>query len=183
MKLRHIISLVAIITAFGGGKYYDKIKPAIEKFISGYSSIQEEASTGAIAVTLSKVSDGDSFVAWLDGYDDEQRVRLYGVDAPELNQPYGRNAKEALEDLLRGREISLQIYDIDQYDRKVVVLMADDVNVNLALLESGNTWYYGYHCKEDFCRDWEKAAQKAKSEHKGLWNTPKPVAPWEFRAR
>ncbi|WP_082182049.1 thermonuclease family protein [Aestuariivita boseongensis] len=47
------------------------------------------------------------------------QIRLFGVDAPELNHPYGKKAKWALHELCKGQEVSAEITDVDEYGRTV----------------------------------------------------------------
>ena len=69
------------------------------------------------------------------------QIRLFGVDAPELNHPYGKKAKWALHNLCKGREISAEITDVDDYGRTVARcllpdgrdLSAEMVRIGLAL--------------------------------------------------
>ncbi|MBO9449499.1 thermonuclease family protein [Tropicibacter sp. R16_0] len=47
------------------------------------------------------------------------QIRLFGIDAPELNHPYGVKAKWALHKLCKGQEIRAEIVDVDDYERTV----------------------------------------------------------------
>lgn len=47
------------------------------------------------------------------------QIRLYGVDAPEMNHPYGKRAKWALVALCKGQIIRAEITDKDAYGRTV----------------------------------------------------------------
>jgi len=47
------------------------------------------------------------------------QIRLFGVDAPELNHPYGQKAKWALVALCKGREIKADVTAVDDYGRTV----------------------------------------------------------------
>jgi hypothetical protein len=42
-----------------------------------------------------------------------------GVDAPEINQPYGQQAQVVLLDLVKGHSLQLFVYNNDQYGRIV----------------------------------------------------------------
>ncbi|ECL3871804.1 thermonuclease, partial [Campylobacter upsaliensis] len=50
------------------------------------------------------------------------KIRLYGIDAPELKQAYGKEAKEFLSALVLKQEVSLIIENKDKYDRFVGTL-------------------------------------------------------------
>ncbi len=47
------------------------------------------------------------------------QIRLFGVDAPELNHPYGKKAKWALVSLCKGRLIRAEITETDAHGRTV----------------------------------------------------------------
>jgi endonuclease YncB( thermonuclease family) len=47
------------------------------------------------------------------------QIRLFGVDAPELNHPHGKNAKWALHRLCKGHTVRAEITDVDDYGRTV----------------------------------------------------------------
>jgi len=63
------------------------------------------------------VHDGDSFKLKVE----EQiiKVRIYGIDSPENKQPYGKEAGEALRNLINGKEVRLCIVEKDRYGRTV----------------------------------------------------------------
>jgi endonuclease YncB( thermonuclease family) len=65
---------------------------------------------------VSWVSDGDTvWVAPLQG--DARKVRLLGIDAPEICQPHGPQAKAALETLVLGKVVTVQGRQVDDYGR------------------------------------------------------------------
>lgn len=59
------------------------------------------------------VIDGDSVVIR------KTQVRLFGVDAPEMNHPYGKKAKWALVSLCKGQTVRAEVTEIDAYGRTV----------------------------------------------------------------
>ena len=75
-------------------------------------------------VRVVSVQDGDSLQAVAVNRSDKRiRVRLYGIDAPEHDQDYGREARERLSSLVRGRnDLTLEYKDTDHYGRLVGVL-------------------------------------------------------------
>lgn len=66
------------------------------------------------------VVDGDSLVIR------NTQIRLFGVDAPELNHPYGKKAKWALHALCKGRQVRAEITQQDIHGRTVAKCYLDD---------------------------------------------------------
>ncbi len=62
------------------------------------------------------VSDGDT--VWVqDNVGATHKVRLLGIDAPEICQDHGHAAKEALQQLLMGHHVTVQGQQLDDYGR------------------------------------------------------------------
>lgn len=64
--------------------------------------------------------DGDTIVL------QKTQIRLFGVDAPELEHPYGQKAKWALVALCKGKTITANVTDIDNHGRTVAQCYLDD---------------------------------------------------------
>ena len=126
-----------------------------------------------------KVSDGDSFM--IKSYGKKIRVRMYGIDAPELKQRYGKEAKKYLEDLILGKKVELKVLYEDRYKRKIARVYCDDREINLEMLRSGNVWFYEYHAKNE--KEYRKVYEEAKKEKRGLWKDKNPENPRDFRLR
>jgi endonuclease YncB( thermonuclease family) len=75
---------------------------------------------GSKCVGPAYVIDGDSLV--IKG----TQVRLFGVDAPEINHPYGKKAKWALVRLCKGQEIRAELIAVDAHDRTVAKCFLPD---------------------------------------------------------
>jgi len=56
----------------------------------------------------------------------KQKIRLAGIDAPELNKPYGKKAKWALVELCKGQNITAKLTGETSYDRVVAKCFLDD---------------------------------------------------------
>lgn len=126
-----------------------------------------------------KVSDGDSFM--IKSYGKKIRVRMYGIDAPELKQRYGKEAKKYLEELILGKRVELKVLYEDRYKRKIARVYYDDKEINLEMLRSGNAWFYEYHAKKE--KEYRRAYEKARRERIGLWRDKNPQNPREFRLK
>ncbi|MBU2359924.1 MAG: thermonuclease family protein [Alphaproteobacteria bacterium] len=46
-------------------------------------------------------------------------IRLFGIDAPELNHPYGKISKSAMVRLCKGQTVKAEIFSADVHGRKV----------------------------------------------------------------
>ena len=121
------------------------------------------------------VQDGDSFL--FESGDSTIRIRLFGIDCPEINQPYG---KEAYTFLLRyeAREAVLFQRDVDKYGRIVADIFVNDTSLNYKLLESGFAWHYKKYSSDSLFSEAEK---EAKEKSLGLWKDPYAIAPWDWR--
>lgn len=126
---------------------------------------------------VASVTDGDTVKAYIDGL--LQACRLEGIDAPELDQPFGPESKQALERLVVGKaNIRAGVGKRDLYGRMMTTLYAGERNVNVTLVERGYAWHYvAYARKRD---DLKRAQQVAQGCERGLWDG-KPVAPWDWR--
>jgi endonuclease YncB( thermonuclease family) len=130
--------------------------------------------------TVVGVIDGDTVDVRLDS--GMIRIRLHGIDAPELSQARGRAAKEALAQLVFGLAVGVEPIEQDRYDRLVARLWLGDLDVNAELLRQGAAWVYRRYAGDPaYCR-YEADAREAR---RGLWSLPpeQRVAPWEWRQR
>ncbi|OCJ04330.1 exopolysaccharide biosynthesis protein [Rhizobium sp. AC44/96] len=108
-------------------------------------------------------ADGDSLA--LGG----ERMRLYGIDAPELSQTCERagttwqcgvDAKRALQGLVAAKDTQCSGTERDRFQRLLVVCRAGSVDLNGAMVRKGLAVSYGaYHSEE----------AQARAEKIGLW--------------
>ena len=67
--------------------------------------------------TVKNVVDGDTIVVDVDGA--EKKVRLVGIDAPEMSTPNGNTSKKFTEDAILNKTVYLEkdVSEVDKYDR------------------------------------------------------------------
>ncbi len=133
------------------------------------------------ALFINRVVDGDTVD--ITGPDGETKVRLYGIDAPELNQRYGREARGLLEAVADSDDVLIDPMERDQYGRVVAVLYVDGRNINRELVKSGAAWVYRPLCRADFCSEWIGLESDARVNRRGLWYDRRPAPPWKWRRR
>ena len=103
-------------------------------------SIQIEGAEVDLIATVYRVIDGDTFDAFPSG-----RVRLADINAPELGEAGGQEAKDALANLILNKKVYLDVDDLyvmDRYNRLICVVFVDYnsthvLNVNKWLVENG----------------------------------------------
>lgn len=126
------------------------------------------------------VHDGDSLTIILNTPEGSRqaKIRLDGIDAPELGQPFARVSRAGLAEMVFERECSVESRGPDKYGRTIGRVSVDAADVNAAMLDSGLAWHYKkYDSRPDMAA--REAASKAAKI--GLWESPDPIPPWEWR--
>lgn len=78
------------------------------------------------------VIDGDSIVI------NKTQVRLFGIDAPELDHPFGKRAKWAMVNLCKGQDIRAEVTEIDAHGRTVAkCTLPDGRDLSAELVKAG----------------------------------------------
>ncbi|NJL41836.1 MAG: hypothetical protein HC899_38065 [Leptolyngbyaceae cyanobacterium SM1_4_3] len=132
-----------------------------------------------------RVQDGDTLTVGRSGV--EEKIRLCGLDAPELAQPLGEESKQFLEELVNSADGRVEVVPIerDRYDRLVaeVFVLADsgERSAQTELLSAGMAYVYDRYV--DGCENAQpmRMAQAiAQREKVGVWSS-QHVPPWEYR--
>lgn len=127
------------------------------------------------------VIDGDTIVV------NGERVRLHGIDAPELDQTFwwrgkqmacGTMALAALEALTAGVKVRCEGVERDQYGRLVAKCFSPNgVDIGRRLVLAG--WALAYR---RYSIDYVDAEEEARKAKRGMWRGSF-VKPWVWRAR
>lgn len=124
--------------------------------------------------TIVSITDGDTVRMLVEGR--ELRVRLIGLDTPELRDPlecFGPEATAALEALAPpGTEVGYA-YDRDpqdRYERELLYLFAaDGTLINLALIERGYAEALLVEPNDRYWPELQAAERAARDAGRGLW--------------
>ncbi len=147
-----------------------------------------------LAGRVSGVSDGAALTV-VDSTGVPYKVRLAAIDAPESRQPYGKESKQSLSDLVLGKEVKVEWRKHDRYGRIVgkLTLQAPPcatcpktLDAGLAQLEAGLAWWDKESRREQSLADqgyYEYAEFDAKTRRIGLWQDVAPMPPWEWRKK
>lgn len=137
--------------------YFKQTQPLPQKEkISSQNSVEGRAS----------VIDGDSITI------SSIKIRLLGIDAPELHQfcgkkdaryPCGLEAKKYLEQLLKNQTVTCYWHKTDKYRRILATCQTKQVsNINATLVRNG--WAVSYY-------EYPKEEQEARKKKKGIWSS------------
>lgn len=166
-----------MLSAFGAGPLRD-LRTAISM---SAKSIGVRAVTmlalfclaAASAIAEVRVIDGDTFET------DTERVRLFGIDAPERDQPGGPQAADALRRLIGKADPKCVQIDRDRYGRMVALCSVGSVDLSLSMVRAGYAaaWcYYLQKQRPDLLSRFRTAESVARQAKLGIWQSN--FAPW-----
>lgn len=144
------------------------------------------ATAHAFPAEVLSVHDGDSITARRVGpvRQKPDKVRIYGIDCPELGQPYGEEARELTARILDGKTVEIvPAQKGKSYRREVggIVLLGDMLVIQDALVSAGLAWVDDRFCRLPVCDLWRLHQREAKAARRGLWADEAPVPPWTWR--
>ena len=139
-----------------------------------------ETSAEVLHGRCSYVQDGDTFKFIKNGQTQEERVRLYGIDAPEKGQAYAAQSRKLLEKWARGKIVRIEVVEVDQYGRYVAKVYAGNKYVNLEMVKAGLAWFYDFHSTD---AELAEAQELARKTRKGVWKDDNAENPRSFRQR
>ena len=110
------------------------------------------------------------------------RVRIYGIDAPELSQDFGKESRKYLDRRIFRETVTVEKFYDDQYGRCVGRILLNGQDLALELLREGIVWHYVQYSSD---QSYSIAERLAREAQKGVWKGTSdgnlPVAPWECR--
>ena len=144
------------------------------------------------------VMDGDTVMVLRDGH--KTKIRLVNIDAPEKDQPFGKQSRDSLLELAGKKQIQIDSRAVDQYGRIVGLISADGLDINQEQVRRGMAWaavgwrqkrgtstgvplarkYSHPHADETYAT-YVNLENDARRERRGLWVQSSPQAPWQWR--
>lgn len=130
----------------------------------------------ALSGKVVSIHDGDTITVLQDKQ--QVKVRLFGIDAPELKQPYGKKSKRFLANLIAGKVVEVEENGKDRYKRTIGTIYLNGTDINAQMVENGYAWAY-----RKFSKKYTPQESQAKKQRLGLWRDKEPIPPWEWRGR
>ncbi|MDR1164179.1 MAG: thermonuclease family protein [Candidatus Accumulibacter sp.] len=142
----------------------------------------EPDARNVVSGVVSEVTDGNRLtLRRSDGV--ELKVRLAGIDAPGLRQPYGLRARDYLVRICEKKSAEVVVESVDK-NRQVVgrVHCYADPNKNpidstLEQLSRGVAWVARENAVDAQLKALEARARRGR---RGLWIDPNPIPPWDW---
>lgn len=107
-----------------------------------------------------------------------RKIRIEGIDAPEICQSYGEQSKNALQQLVLQKTVVVHTRRVDDYGRDVAKIAFQNQDVGAWMVSQGHAWSYHYRHSAGPYAAQERDAQSAK---RGLFAASSPVEPRTFR--
>jgi endonuclease YncB( thermonuclease family) len=124
------------------------------------------------------VHDGDTLRA-VDASKTEHKVRLVGIDAPEIGQAFGTKSRDGLTAMVKGKSVAVHADSEDRYGRTLARLVVEGRDVNHQMVADGLAWHFTRYSDDERLA---AAEREARADRRGLWSDPAPTAPWDWRA-
>jgi endonuclease YncB( thermonuclease family) len=123
--------------------------------------------------TVTSVEDGDSLV--VKAAAEQTSIHIVGVDAPEMSQPGGPEAKAFLSALVLGKPVIVRLKSTTE---RLATVEVDGTDVSAALIRRGMAWHCPRYTDD---RELVSAEAEARAAKRGLWAAPRPTPPWLYR--
>jgi endonuclease YncB( thermonuclease family) len=139
-------------------------------------------------IVQDSIYDGDTFRVTRNN--EQIKIRLCGIDAPEMDQPLGKESRDYLRSLLvqsNDGTVNLNIADKDRYGRTVAEVFVpisedEEIAVNGEMLLAGMAYHYARYSGNCFNGHlYSSFEEMARKEKKGVWADSNNIPPWEHR--
>lgn len=125
---------------------------------------------------VTRVVDGDT--VWLGRGPELLKVRLLGMDAPEICQAGGPQSRNALKGRVLGQTVTVSFQYRDAYGRALGLVRLDGEDVGRWMVGAGHAWSDGFHHRPGPYAAEQASAQASRT---GLFGNDGAQTPRSFR--
>ncbi|MFA5352864.1 MAG: thermonuclease family protein [Thermodesulfovibrionales bacterium] len=159
--------------------YYTRILLPLFLLMIVTSPLAETAEAGQKTCRVIRVYDGDTIAVQTGGFagffTKEEKVRLIGIDAPEMRQePWGRRSKRRLKELISRTDSTVALQsDVEPRDKygRLLAYVWDKKGqlLNEKMIEDGYALLYTFPPNVRYVERLRQAEERARIARKGIW--------------
>jgi len=137
------------------------------------------ASSERVSGLVTYVADGDTVYVRMQERQEQQAVRLLGIDAPEICQDGGPRARQVLHELVHDQRVDLELQGQDTYGRLLARVFSQGRDIGREMVRQGQAWSHAHNGSAAYGAEQEQA----RAARRGLFAQPSPEPPYRFRRR
>lgn len=148
--------------------------------LAGFLVAGNSQAKGSFAAKVSFVSDGDTLWVQPDSGGPPRKLRIDGIDAPEICQTGGAASREVLAQRALHKRVSVSVRRYDTYGRGLARIQLGGDDLGAQMVRAGQAWSYRWRRDPGPYAAEEAVARKSR---RGLFATGQPELPRHFRKR
>jgi endonuclease YncB( thermonuclease family) len=129
---------------------------------------------------VTHVGDGDTLWVRPERGGPPVQLRLQGIDAPEICQPWGMQARAALSRKVLHQPVAVRVHGRDHYGRALAEVRLQGDDLGTWMVGQGHAWSYRWRSDAG---PHAAAQSRARQARRGLWRDPGALEPRAFRRR
>ena len=129
---------------------------------------------------VTHVTDGDTLWVQPDTGGVTRKLRLLGMDAPEICQSGGKAARDLLAQWALQQRVSVEVSYYDRWGRGLATVALDGKDLGAQMVRAGQAWSYGWRGRPGI---YVSEEAQARQSHLGVFGTSRPESPRAFRKR
>lgn len=148
--------------------------------VIGILMVDVSAAREVFVGKVSFVSDGDTLWVRPEAGGPPRKLRIDGIDAPEICQAGGADSRDALAAYVMNHRVEVTVRRYDDYGRGLARLVLEKRDLGAHLVSSGQAWSYRWGSSQGPYAYEEVLARQARP---GLFASHRPELPRDFRKR
>lgn len=144
-----------------------------------FFSCSSEINPYEITGKVTKIVDGDTLKIFNEKNHTLYKVRIAHIDAPEINQNFGLEAKKFLFNRIYNRYVTIKTNKKDKYGRIITDVLYNNNKNNIGeeIIKNGLAWVWHYSNNKNY----KIIELNAKNHKLGLWKSKKYIDPFLWR--
>ncbi len=129
---------------------------------------------------VTHVTDGDTLWVQPEAGGAARKLRMLGMDAPEICQSGGKAARDLLAQWALQRRVTVKVSYYDRWGRGLATVALDGKDLGAQMVSAGQAWSYGWRGRPGIYAAEETRARQSRL---GVFAASRPESPRAFRKR